>query len=33
MEWHQGWRDTRDMKEFTLAQIDAYQAEEEHVTP
>jgi CDP-glucose 4,6-dehydratase len=26
MEWHQGWRDKRDMKEFTLTQIEAYQA-------
>lgn len=31
MEWHQGWRDRRDMKEFTLAQIEAYRTEEGHV--
>ena len=28
MEWHQAWRDRRDMNEFTLAQIAAYQAAE-----
>ena len=26
VEWHQGWREKRDMNKFTLAQIDAYQA-------
>lgn len=32
MEWHQGWCDNRDMNEFTLAQIEAYQAEEGYVS-